>query len=65
MRKEDTRQKILLGGLVIKAGLAGEDAAVVLGALVLTAKSLVGSSGAANRARCREAGDQAFSKKGI
>lgn len=33
-RKDDTRRKIQLGGLVVKAGLEGEDAAFILGVLV-------------------------------
>jgi Conjugal transfer protein TraD len=33
-RKTDTYRKILLGGLVVKAGLQGLDSAVLLGALI-------------------------------
>ena len=33
-RKRDTREKILLGGLIVKAGLRSADRAVILGALV-------------------------------
>lgn len=33
-RKKDTRQKIELGGLVVKAGLRGTDKAVILGILM-------------------------------
>ena len=33
-RKADTRRKIELGGLVIKAGMGGFDKAIVLGALI-------------------------------
>lgn len=33
-RKRDTREKIQLGGLVVKAGLRSADRAVILGALV-------------------------------
>jgi Conjugal transfer protein TraD len=36
-RKADTRNKIMLGGLVVKAGLAEEDSAVMLGGLVVKA----------------------------
>lgn len=33
-RKRDAREKILLGGLVVKAGLRNEDKALILGALI-------------------------------
>jgi len=33
-RKRDTREKIQLGGLVVKAGLRSADRAVILGALI-------------------------------
>jgi hypothetical protein len=33
-RKRDTREKIQLGGLIVKAGLRSADRAVILGALV-------------------------------
>jgi hypothetical protein len=33
-RKKDAREKIQLGGLVVKAGLRHEDRALILGALV-------------------------------
>ncbi|TYR36060.1 conjugal transfer protein TraD [Mesorhizobium microcysteis] len=33
-RKKDAREKIQLGGLIIKAGLRSEDRAVILGALI-------------------------------
>ena len=33
-RKADTRQKILLGGLVVKAGLHDVDANIILGMLI-------------------------------
>jgi hypothetical protein len=39
-RKKDTRQKIELGGLVVKAGLRGTDKAVILGILTEAAKRL-------------------------
>ena len=60
-RKQDTRHKIELGGLVIKAGLDGETRSVVLGALVLAAKALSGANAKAARARFQAAGDAAFS----
>lgn len=60
-RKQDTRRKIELGGLVVKAGLGGETSAVILGALVLTTNALNGANADANRARFQAAGDAAFS----
>ena len=39
-RKKDAREKIQLGGLVVKAGLRSEDRAVILGALVEAAGRL-------------------------
>ncbi|MBL8580416.1 MAG: conjugal transfer protein TraD [Mesorhizobium sp.] len=39
-RKKDAREKIQLGGLVVKAGLRSEDRAVILGALVDAAARL-------------------------
>ncbi|MBU0832338.1 MAG: conjugal transfer protein TraD [Alphaproteobacteria bacterium] len=39
-RKQDTREKIELGGLVVKAGLRLEKRAVLLGALVELAERL-------------------------
>jgi Conjugal transfer protein TraD len=61
-RKADTRAKIMLGGLVVKAGLAEEDSAVILGILVEAAEALAGSDGELARRRFRRAGDQAFSE---
>ena len=59
-RRQDTRRKIALGGLVIKAGLEHEEPAVILGALVSAAKVLAAANGEENRARWRERGDLAF-----
>jgi len=39
-RKRDAHEKILLGGLVVKAGLRDEDKAVILGLLVEAAERL-------------------------
>ena len=38
-RKQDTREKIQLGGLVVKAGLRDEDKAIILGALLEVTKA--------------------------
>lgn len=37
-RRKDVREKIALGGLVVKAGLRGADRAFILGALVSAAR---------------------------
>ena len=59
-RKQDTRSKIELGGLVIKAGLSNEPKAIVLGALLLAAATLKGQNANANRARFAAEGEAAF-----
>lgn len=56
----DTRTKIELGGLVILAGLAEEEPAVLLGLLKIGAAALAGSDGETVRAGYHRAGDQAF-----
>jgi hypothetical protein len=62
-RREDTRRKIELGGLVIKSGISGESAAVVLGALALAARALKGQDADSTRARLQAAGDALFREK--
>jgi hypothetical protein len=59
-RKADTRRKIQLGGLVVKAGLSAEDTAVVLGMLASGARVLKGPSAADSRRRWKEIGDRLF-----
>ena len=61
-RKDDTPNKIMLGGLVVKAGLADEDTAVILAILVLAAEALQAPDGDLARRRFRRAGDRAFSE---
>ena len=61
-RRRDTRRKIQLGGLVIKAGLADEESAVVLGILTAAKRVLGGQHAAESRRRWIELGDQAFGK---
>lgn len=56
-RKRDAREKIQLGGLVVKAGLRGEDRAAILGALVDTAARL---GDATERARLTAIGKAIF-----
>ena len=63
-RKADTRAKIMLGGLVVKAGLAEEDSAVILGILTLATEALAAPDGELARRRYRRAGDQAFADSG-
>jgi hypothetical protein len=59
-RKADTRRKILLGGLVVKAGLAAEEPAVLLGMLTAGARVLKSPSASDSRRRWREIGDRVF-----
>ncbi|MBV8359216.1 MAG: conjugal transfer protein TraD [Deltaproteobacteria bacterium] len=61
-RRLDTRRKIQLGGLVIKAGLADEEPAVILGLLTATKRALDGENGAGHRRRWKESGDKAFNQ---
>lgn len=60
-RRNETRRKIQLGGLVIKAGMDEYPAAVILGALSLASKALTGEKSAATFARFQAAGDALFS----
>jgi hypothetical protein len=57
-RKKDTRDKIELGGLIVKAGLRYEKRAVLLGALVELCDRL--KSDNAERARLAAVGARAF-----
>lgn len=63
-RRQDTRRKIQLGGLVVKAGLADEEPAVLLGLLTAAKGVLSGRSAADSRRRWKELGDQAFGQVG-
>ncbi|WP_042676124.1 conjugal transfer protein TraD [Xanthomonas citri] len=60
LRREDTRHKIELGGLVVKAGLGDEDRAVILGALTEAMNALQGPNGPAERRRLQEIGSRVF-----
>jgi Conjugal transfer protein TraD len=60
-RKEDTRRKIQLGGLVIKSGMSNYPTSVILGALTLASSLLTGPNAAATKARFEAAGGSAFS----
>jgi len=59
-RKRDTRHKIELGGLMIKAGLGNEELAVLLGMLTSGRQVLNGQSASEARRRWKEIGDKAF-----
>lgn len=61
-RRQETRQKIQLGGLVIKAGLRDMPPGVILGLLVQGAHALNGPRGAELRARLAQVGDAAFAQ---
>lgn len=58
VRKQDTRQKIALGGLIVKAGLRYEKRAVLYGALLELAQRL--KSDQEERARLMAIGSEAF-----
>ncbi|NSY99629.1 type IV conjugative transfer system coupling protein TraD [Agrobacterium tumefaciens] len=57
-RKKDTREKIELGGLIVKAGLRYEKRALLLG-LLIDAAARIKSDGA-ERARMMAIGTEAF-----
>ena len=59
-RKADTRSKIMLGGLVRKAGLGDESEDVLLGILLEAAERLGTDGGALERARWSDRGRQAL-----
>jgi len=58
-RKKDTREKIQLGGLIVKAGLRYEKRALLLGMLIDAAQRARGSE--AERERLLAIGAKAFS----
>ncbi|SQU01425.1 conjugal transfer protein TraD [Escherichia coli] len=62
-RKADTRHKIQLGGLVIKAGFGDVDEAVILGALLDAAKRLNGPDGLYEKQRFVALGNDALNAK--
>lgn len=61
-RKKDTREKIELGGLIVKAGLRYEPRAVLLGALIDLSRRL--TSDDSERARLTAIGAEAFGRDG-
>ncbi|KQX52463.1 type IV conjugative transfer system coupling protein TraD [Ensifer adhaerens] len=61
-RKKDTRDKIELGDLIVKAGLRYEKRALILGALIELARRLKYDEG--ERTRLIAIGAEAFSNDG-
>lgn len=61
-RKKDTREKIELGGLIVKAGLRYEKRALLLGLLIDAADRLKG--GELERERLTAVGVEAFGHDG-
>ena len=57
-RKKDTREKIELGGLIVKAGLRYEQRALLLGLLIEASHRIKGNE--AERARLSAIGAEAF-----
>ncbi len=62
LRRADTRRKIKLGGLTIKAGLANESTAVILGLLLEAQETLNSELGQQYRERWYKRGNAAFSE---
>ncbi|MCJ9722221.1 type IV conjugative transfer system coupling protein TraD [Agrobacterium sp. SHOUNA12C] len=61
-RKKDTREKIELGGLIVKAGLRYEKRALLLGLLIEAAGRIKGDE--AERVRLTTIGAEAFGRDG-
>ena len=59
-RKKDTREKIELGGLIVKAGLRYEKRALLLGLLIEAGQRLRGDE--AERSRLTAIGSEAFGR---
>ncbi|WP_026784730.1 type IV conjugative transfer system coupling protein TraD [Pleomorphomonas koreensis] len=59
-RKKDTREKIALGGLIVKAGLRYESRALLLGLLIEGRSRLNGNE--VERARLMGIGTEAFGR---
>lgn len=64
VRKLDTRRKIELGGLVIKAGLEQEDRATVLGVLMEAAERLKAPDAETMRAGWKQVGSALLTRDG-
>ncbi|MBA1344924.1 type IV conjugative transfer system coupling protein TraD [Rhizobium sp. WYCCWR 11146] len=61
-RKKDTREKIELGGLIVKAGLRYEKRALLLGLLIDASRRLKGDG--AEKLRLTAIGAEAFGRDG-
>ena len=61
-RKAETRAKIMLGGLVVKAGLADMDPATLLGALIQVAAARQAAPAGAEIERLRDIGMSAMKR---
>ncbi|MVA53052.1 type IV conjugative transfer system coupling protein TraD [Agrobacterium vitis] len=61
-RKKDTREKIELGGLIVKAGLRYEKRALLLGLLIDAGRRIQGDE--AERSRLTNIGAEAFNHDG-
>jgi hypothetical protein len=61
-RKQDTRKKIQLGGLIIKAGLMDEPTAILLGLLLEANETLQSEEAETARRRWKVLGDIAFTR---
>jgi hypothetical protein len=61
-RKKDTREKIELGGLIVKAGLRYEKRALLLGLLIDASRRLKGDD--PERSRLTAIGTEAFAHDG-
>ncbi|MBF2714070.1 type IV conjugative transfer system coupling protein TraD [Agrobacterium vitis] len=61
-RKKDTREKIELGGLIVKAGLRFEKRALLLGLLIDASRRLKGND--AEKSRLTVIGAEAFAHDG-
>lgn len=61
-RRQDTREKIELGGLIVKAGLRYEKRALLLGLLIDADRRMRGDD--AERSRLTAIGTQAFGHDG-
>ncbi len=59
-RKADTRRKIQLGGLIIKAGLHEESSAVILGLLLEASETLISDLGLDAKLTWQIKGELAF-----
>lgn len=61
-RKKDTREKIELGGLIVKAGLRYETRALLLGLLIDASRRIKGND--AEQSRLTTIGAEAFARDG-